>query len=59
MHKIMQDGGRVDYFFAEDLQVAKYDTDGCFNFHHDGFSRYLSKIMHDIVTTFITLLQES
>lgn len=55
----MQDGGRVDYFFAEDLQVAKYDTGGCFNFHHDGFSRYLSKIMHDIVTTFITLLQES
>lgn len=46
MHKMILEGGRVDYFFAEDLQVAKYDTDGCFNFHHDGYSRYLTVLIY-------------
>jgi hypothetical protein len=55
MHKVIKDGGRVEYFFAEDLQVAKYDTDGCFNFHHDGFSRYLSKIVFVFTISMILL----
>ena len=46
MHKIIQEGGRVDYFFAEDLQVAKYDTNGKFDFHHDGYSRYLTVLAY-------------
>jgi hypothetical protein len=46
MHKLIQEGGRVDYFFAEDLQIAKYDVGGGYDFHHDGYSRYLTVLMY-------------
>lgn len=46
MQKLMQEGGKIDYIFAEDVQVAKYDEDGSFDFHHDGFSRYLTVLVY-------------
>ncbi len=30
----------------EDLQVAKYDKDGRFDYHHDGYSRYLTVLSY-------------
>ena len=42
MHKKILEGGGVDYFFAEDVQVAKYDAAGSFDYHHDGYSRFLT-----------------
>lgn len=46
MQRMMQEGGKIDYIFAEDVQVAKYDTDGSFDYHHDGFSRYLTVLVY-------------
>ncbi|KAL3778855.1 hypothetical protein HJC23_001466 [Cyclotella cryptica] len=46
MHKVIQEGGQVEYFFAEDVQIAKYDEDGRFDYHHDGYSRYLTVLVY-------------
>jgi hypothetical protein len=46
LHKVIAEGGKVDYFFAEDVQVAKYDADGRFGYHHDGYSRYLTVLVY-------------
>lgn len=31
---------------CEDLQVAKYDPTGCFDFHHDGLNRFVSVLTY-------------
>eukprot|EP00956_Cyclotella_meneghiniana_P005540 scaffold7120_cov49-Cyclotella_meneghiniana.AAC.6 len=46
MHKKILEGGGVDYFFAEDVQVAKYDAAGSFDYHHDGYSRFLTVLIY-------------
>lgn len=46
MHKFVKEGGRIDYFFAEDVQIAKYDEHGRFYYHHDGYSRYLTVLVY-------------
>ena len=35
-----------DYFYSEDVQVAKYDAGGRFDNHHDDFSRYLTVLTY-------------
>lgn len=40
------DVAEVDYIFAEDVQVAKYNYGGMFQCHHDGFSRYLTVLSY-------------
>ena len=37
---------RSDYFHYESLQVAKYDTGGKFDLHHDDFSRFLTVLYY-------------
>lgn len=36
----------MDYSFAEDVQVAKYDAGGRFDYHHDGYGRYLTVLTY-------------
>lgn len=36
----------MEFCYTEDLQVAKYDTGGKFDYHHDGFSRYLTILIY-------------
>ncbi|KAL7467390.1 hypothetical protein ACHAXS_007636 [Conticribra weissflogii] len=36
----------MEFCYTEDLQVAKYDTGGKFDYHHDGFSRYLTILVY-------------
>jgi hypothetical protein len=31
---------------AEDMQIAKYDSGGCFHLHHDGFNRFLTVLTY-------------
>ena len=40
------DTDMVDYAFAEDVQVAKYDAGGRFDYHHDGYGRYLTVLSY-------------
>lgn len=48
-HDVMNDSmnnAEIGICFAEDLQVAKYDKDGRFDYHHDGYSRYLTVLSY-------------
>lgn len=36
----------MEYCYTEDVQVAKYDADGRFDYHHDSFSRYLTVLTY-------------
>lgn len=48
-HSVMNDRmnkADISVCFAEDLQVAKYDKDGRFDYHHDGYSRYLTVLSY-------------
>ena len=48
-HAVMNDrmnNADMGVCFAEDLQVAKYDKDGRFDYHHDGYSRYLTVLSY-------------
>ena len=42
---------------AEDLQVAKYDKDGHFDYHQDVYSRYLTVLtcLNGIVGTYFEM----
>ena len=31
---------------CEDLQIAKYDPTGCFDFHHDGYNRFVTVLTY-------------
>ncbi|KAL7439342.1 hypothetical protein ACHAXM_009594 [Skeletonema potamos] len=46
MNDLINDVVSMDFCFAEDLQVAKYDKDGRFDYHHDGYSRYLTVLSY-------------
>lgn len=46
MNDLMTNVEKLDYCFAEDVQVAKYDAGGRFDHHHDGFSRYLTVLTY-------------
>ena len=57
LHKNILEGGGVDYLFAEDVQVAKYDAAGRFDYHHDGYSRFLTvSLMFIYFITFALVL---
>jgi hypothetical protein len=34
------------YVTAEDMQIAKYDSGGCFHLHHDGSNRFLTVLTY-------------
>lgn len=46
MNDVMNSVEKMDVCFAEDLQIAKYDVNGRFDYHHDGYSRYLSVLIY-------------
>ena len=50
VHDVMNDlintVEKMEFCFAEDLQVAKYDKQGMFDYHHDGYSRYLTVLTY-------------
>lgn len=46
MTDLMENAEGIDYAFAEDMQVAKYDAQGRFDYHHDGYGRYLTVIAY-------------
>ena len=46
MKNLINNVEKMDFCFAEDLQVAKYDKGGRFDYHHDGFSRYLTVLSY-------------
>ncbi|CAM9121472.1 unnamed protein product [Heterosigma akashiwo] len=46
MNDMIDNCKKMDFCFAEDLQVAKYDVGGRFDYHHDGFSRYLTVLSY-------------
>jgi hypothetical protein len=50
VHDVMNDlintVEKMEFCFAEDLQVAKYDEQGMFDYHHDGYSRYLTVLTY-------------
>ncbi|KAL7540385.1 hypothetical protein ACHAXR_010069 [Thalassiosira sp. AJA248-18] len=46
MNGLMNNAERMDYAFAEDVQVAKYDALGRFDSHHDGYGRYLTVLTY-------------
>lgn len=46
MNNLMENVERLDHTFPEDMQIAKYDTNGSFDYHHDGYGRYLTVITY-------------
>ena len=46
MNYLMDNVEKIDYAVAEEMQVAKYDSNGHFNYHHDGYGRYLTVISY-------------
>jgi len=46
MNHLMDKVERLDHSFAEDMQVAKYDAGGRFDYHHDGYGRYLTVLTY-------------
>lgn len=46
MNDLIDNVEKMDFCFAEDLQVAKYGKEGRFDYHHDGYSRYLTVLSY-------------
>ena len=46
INDLMNTVEKMEFCFAEDLQVAKYDEQGMFDYHHDGYSRYLTVLTY-------------
>lgn len=46
MNDLINTVEKMEFCFAEDLQVAKYNEQGMFDYHHDGYSRYLTVLTY-------------
>lgn len=46
MNDLISNVDMIDYAFVEDMQVAKYDIGGRFDYHHDGYGRYLTVLSY-------------
>ena len=46
VNEALQGSSRGQYFSCEALQVAKYDPQGCFDFHHDGYNRFVTVLTY-------------
>ncbi|KAL7534791.1 hypothetical protein ACHAWF_004953 [Thalassiosira exigua] len=46
MNEMIDDVKDINTASAEDLQVAKYDMNGSFDYHHDGYSRYMTVLTY-------------
>jgi hypothetical protein len=45
MNELFKEGD-YNYCNAEDIQVGKYDKGGCYDYHHDGYGRFLTVLTY-------------